>query len=100
MEPTWLAISAMWAGVFCYGISTLREVAEQFAPAPEPITNQPFVVSPSDIPEDLMAIATQETESWAQEEMVRVIQERYETLRDWNRVRSSMGVGIIPEHNG
>lgn len=47
-----------------------------------------------DVPEDLMALAMQENESWAQEELMRVMRERYETYRDWNRVRSAMGLGI------
>ena len=47
-----------------------------------------------DVPEDLLALAMQENESWAQEELLRVMRERYETYRDWNRVRSAMGLGI------
>jgi len=45
------------------------------------------------VPEDLMALAMQENEMWAQEELMRVIRERYEMYRDWNRVRSAMGLG-------
>ena len=47
-----------------------------------------------DVPEDLLALAMQENEVWAQEELLRVMRERYETYRDWNRVRSAMGLGI------
>jgi len=37
----------------------------------------------------------QERESWAQEEVFRAIRERYEELRDWNKVRAAVGVGRI-----
>ena len=47
-----------------------------------------------DIPEDLLALSMQENESWAQEELVRVMREKYETYKDWNRVRTAMGLGI------
>jgi len=48
-----------------------------------------------EVPEDLVAVANQERESWAQEEVLRVIRERYEDLKDWNRVRAAFGVGRI-----
>jgi hypothetical protein len=51
---------------------------------------QPIV---AEIPEDLLAVALQETETWAQEEVIRAIREKYELFGDWNRVRSSFGVG-------
>jgi hypothetical protein len=50
-------------------------------------------VSNADVPDDLVAVAMQEKEPWAQEELMRVIRERYDTYHDWNRVRASMGVG-------
>jgi hypothetical protein len=43
----------------------------------------------------LIAIALQYPESWAQEDMMKVIREKYDTLRDWNLVRSAFGVGRI-----
>jgi hypothetical protein len=48
-----------------------------------------------EIPEDLVALAMQENEAWAQEELLRVMRERYEELRDWNKVRSAVGIGRI-----
>lgn len=48
-----------------------------------------------DVPDDLVALAMQENASWAQEEVLRVIRERYEELSDWNRVRAAMGIGRI-----
>lgn len=96
MFPGELAVVALiLAGAVVASVYRIAAAWERFAPIPTPVAAT--VITPADIPEDLMAIATQETEPWAQEEVVRVIQERYETLRDWNRVRSSMGVGIIPE---
>lgn len=46
------------------------------------------------LPPDLYAVAMQESETWAQEERIKVMQEKYVTLgRDWNRVRAAVGVG-------
>jgi hypothetical protein len=46
------------------------------------------------VPDDLMALALQHPEPWAQEDVLKVVRERYEMLRDWNLVRSAMGIGI------
>lgn len=48
------------------------------------------------VPDDLSALALMEREAWAQEEVMRVIRERYADLKDWNRVRSAMGVAPTP----
>lgn len=91
---TWMALvqTIIWASVAVYTVRIVQQTVMQFAPTP-PVADT-STIAPSDIPEDLMAVAMQETEVWAQEEVVRVIQERYEALKDWNRVRSAMGVGI------
>lgn len=82
----------LWALVAVYAIHRVTHVAELFAPSP---ASTPAEVPLVEVPDDLMAIALQERESWAQEEVMRVIRERYEDLRDWNKVRSAMGVGRI-----
>ncbi|MFZ9960015.1 MAG: hypothetical protein ACO3GP_06455 [Candidatus Limnocylindrus sp.] len=82
----------LWAGVAVYAIHRLAAVADAFAPTPVASTLPP---PPVEIPEDLVAVANQERESWAQEEVLRVIRERYEDLKDWNRVRAAVGVGRI-----
>jgi len=46
-----------------------------------------------DIPDDLIAVALQENEVWAQEEVTRVIREKYDAYKDWNKVRAAMGLG-------
>lgn len=52
------------------------------------------VVPPAaEIPDDLVAVAMQENEAWAQEELVRVIREKFEQYKDWNKVRAAMGLG-------
>jgi hypothetical protein len=50
---------------------------------------------PVEVPEDLQAVATQEQAGWAQEEVLRAIRERFEDLKDWNKVRSAFGIGRI-----
>lgn len=53
------------------------------------------LVEETAIPEDLMALAMSQTEAWAQEDLLRVVREKYEDLRDWNRVRAAMNIGRI-----
>ena len=45
------------------------------------------------IPNDLEALALQESELHAQESMREVIRERYAKLQDWNLVRHAVGIG-------
>ena len=84
----------LWAAVAVYAIHRLSAVLDRFAPArPEGVgAVLPLSV---EIPEDLVAVAMQERESWAQEETLRAIRERYEELKDWNKVRSAVGIGRI-----
>jgi hypothetical protein len=82
----------LWAAVVVYAIHRFGELAVRFAPARPDSVLPP---APVEIPEDLVAVANQERESWAQEEVLRVIRERYDDLKDWNRVRAAVGVGRI-----
>jgi hypothetical protein len=85
----------IWAAVVVYAVREAKDAVLRWAPVPVGETEGPVLVK--DIPEDLLALAGNETEVWAQEEVVRVIQERYDTLKNWNAVRSSMGIGIRVE---
>ena len=83
----------LWPIAFVVAAFRLSKALEAFAPRrSEKEEEDPYNV---DIPNDLLAIATAENEVWAQEEVIRVIRERYENLRDWNKVRAAMGVGRI-----
>ncbi len=86
-----LVIHSLWAAVAVYFVHTAAGVVREFKAAPV----APVLPPPVEIPEDLVAVANQEREPWAQEEVLRSIRERYEDLRDWNRVRSAFGVGRI-----
>jgi len=86
-----LVIHSLWATVAVYFVHTAAGVVREFKAAPV----APVLPPPVEIPEDLVAVANQEREPWAQEEVLRSIRERYEDLRDWNRVRSAFGVGRI-----
>lgn len=79
----------LWAGVVCYAVSRVADVATLFAPVVDAV---PADLVP-EVPEDLVALAMTEQEAWAQEETLRAMRERYETLRDWQLVRSAFGVG-------
>ena len=86
-----LVIHSLWAAVAVCFVHTAAGVVREFKAAPV----APVLPPPVEIPEDLVAVANQEREPWAQEEVLRSIRERYEDLRDWNRVRGAFGVGRI-----
>jgi len=77
----------VWAGVAIFAILQIRAMVQQFVPVAAAATQG--VV---ELPEDLVALAMNEKESWAQEEVVRAMRERYDTLKDWNLVRTAFGV--------
>ncbi len=88
-----MLVHLLWSAVTVYAVYRLSAVLERFAP----VRSSPGdVVAPLvEIPEDLIAVAMQERESWALEETLRAIRERYDELKDWNRVRSAVGIGRI-----
>ena len=73
--------------------SAWEQVSEGKARRAESMPSAPGVPVPVEIPDDLIAVALQENEVWAQEEMTRVIREKYEQYKDWQKVRTAMGVG-------
>lgn len=85
-------VQLCWVAVAAYAVHRLAAVIERFAPT-APVAVAP--AAPVEVPDDLVAVAMQEREAWAQEEVLRAIRERYEELRDWNRVRAAVGVGRI-----
>jgi hypothetical protein len=86
---------ALWAGAFAYAAHRLAVAWERVAAlqVPPPASVPPTPIEVVEIPDDLLGVALQETEAWAQEEVIRAIREKYELFGDWNRVRSSFGVG-------
>lgn len=90
--------AALWAAVATYGIWRLGNVAEAALAAWRPVA--PGDGELIEVPADLIAVAMQESEAWAQEETLKAMRERYETLRDWNRVRAAFGVGRIDGATG
>lgn len=95
--PTPSVLDVIWGNIdaITWPIATVV-VAYRLASAwesfrPLPLSSNPS--APEEIPEDLVALAMQQSESWAQEDLLRVIRERYDDLRDWNRVRSAMNIG-------
>jgi hypothetical protein len=85
--------AAIWAAVATYGIRRLGDVADAlilaWRPPPAPADEL------AEVPADLVAVAMLESEAWAQEETLKAMRERYDTLHDWNRVRAAFGVGRI-----
>jgi hypothetical protein len=78
----------IWAGVALFIVHELRTFANEWMALK---AHDPLV--PVEVPEDLVALANQERETWAQEETLRSMRERYEALGDWNLVRSAFGIG-------
>jgi hypothetical protein len=85
----------VWAAVASYGIWRFANVLEKFVPLS---TNEdtPAIPPLVEVPEDLVGMAMLERESWAQEELLRAMRERYEDLKDWNLVRSAFGLAPTP----
>lgn len=87
-------IALMWGGVAIYAVWAIRQTAQDAIAAWKPTVPQGAdPITNADIPEDLIALSMNENELWAQEEVLRVIRERYETYNDWNKVRAAMGLG-------
>ena len=84
----------VWPLVALFAIVRLGEVVALFAPVRETkqVEEDPYDMA---VPEDLIAVAMQYPDAWAQEDMVKAIREKYDTLHDWNAVRSAFGVGRI-----
>jgi hypothetical protein len=89
-----LLTTAMWTTALAFAAHRVAVAWERVAA----LQHRPPVAAAIDsavveIPDDLLGVALQETEAWAQEEVIRAIREKYELFGDWNRVRSSFGVG-------
>ena len=80
----------IWAAVAVYAIRQAVAVAAVRETDSKP---SPLPPVPVEVPEDLIALASQERELWAQEETLRAMRERYDALGDWNRVRAAFGIG-------
>lgn len=78
----------IWAGVAVFTVHELRTFANAWVAK---TTHDPL--APVEVPDDLLALANQEREPWAQEETLRAMRERYEISGDWNMVRGAFGVG-------
>jgi hypothetical protein len=87
-----ILVHLLWVAVAAYAVHRFAAVAERFAPNVPEIAPLP---ASAEVPDDLIAVAMQEREAWAQEEVLRAIRERYEELKDWNKVRAAVGVGRI-----
>lgn len=80
----------IWAGVVLFMVHELKTFAKESRAQK---AHNPLATV--EVPDDLVAYAMQEREAWAQEEVLRAVRERYEELRDWNKVRSAVGIGRI-----
>lgn len=84
----------LWPLAVIYAVHRLCETASLFAPVRETKQVEDDAYS-AVVPEDLVAVAMQYPDGWAQEDMMKAIREKYDALRDWNAVRAAFGVGRI-----
>ena len=87
--------SLAWAWAVMFAAHRLASAWEKVASPAAIASAQPKADPLPEVPNDLVALAMSEREAWAQEEVLRVIRERYTDLGDWNLVRTAMGIGRI-----
>lgn len=80
-----------WPAVFGYAVWKFAPVVQRFAPQGTGVTADDVAV-----PEDLIAYAASYTDSWAQDDTMRSIREKYAEHKDWNKVRSAFGFAHTP----
>lgn len=80
----------LWPCVFAYAVWKIAPVITRFAP-------QGNGIRPDDvaIPDDLIGYASEYTESWAQDDTLRAIRERYSEYKDWDKVRRAFGLAPV-----
>jgi hypothetical protein len=86
-----IAIHALWVVGLLITVFRIMHTVDRWRPSGP--SAQAFTVDEVMIPDDLMAMAMQYPEPWAQDDTIKVIRERYEALKDWNRVRAAVGIG-------
>jgi hypothetical protein len=86
-----IAIHALWVIGLLIAVFRIMHTVDRWRPASS--AQDEFTVDEIVIPDDLMAKAMQYPEPWAQDDTIKVIRERYEALKDWNRVRAAVGIG-------
>jgi hypothetical protein len=90
-----LIAAVSWPLAFAYAAHRVAAVVGLFSPAAVQAKVEAGATDEVAVPEDLLALVASEQTQWAQEDVLRVIKERYEDLRDWNRVRRAMGIGEL-----
>lgn len=86
-----VAADILWAAVAAYAIWRWAAVADRWLDRTHPTL--PLAPEDTKVPEDLVALAMTESETWAQEELLKAMKEKYDLYGDWNRVRLAFGVG-------
>lgn len=76
----------LWVGFSVYLVERLLPFIGPLLTAKHPVP--PKMTEP--MPASLVAIAEQESEPWAREQMLQAMREAYEDTRDWNTVQRRM----------
>lgn len=85
----------VWAAVLAFAVERWARVADRWVVARHPAPSAAPEAEPP-IPRDLLALAAQYPDPWAQEDVLKVIREKYAEFKDWQLVRSAMGVALTP----
>lgn len=107
-----LVASLVWSGVTAYGLwradllaarmLAAQERAGDDANAIRRATNAKPNRAQVELPDDLNAVALQESELWAQDSMRQVMIEKFlefhtgDSAETWQKVRRAVGVGELP----
>jgi hypothetical protein len=98
-----LFTTMLWASVTGYGLWRVSAVVERVGLAfverlgDFKLHRESFAPpAPAPIPDDLSALAWNEQESWAKEDVLKAIREKYEEYHDWDKVRVAFGLARMP----
>jgi hypothetical protein len=101
-----LLASLVWSGVASYAVWRADTFATRFVAAKHQAfanantTPTSRLVTPNraqiELPDDLNALAMEESESWAQDDTRALIRDKFLELGDWQKVRRVMGIGELP----
>lgn len=88
-----LIAALAWAALAAFFVRRIDVFANRWLDRVKP---EHLDMATVEIPEDLMALAGNESEKWAHDQTVEAIRERYEQYgRDWNKVRAAFGIGAM-----
>lgn len=84
--------AVLWPAVVAYAVWRLAPVWQRFAPAPVGVTADDVA-----IPDDIIGYIAEFPDSWAQDDNMRFVREKYAEYKDWNKVRRALDLAPSPQ---